>query len=107
MATNLSAVQNGEQIDFTFDATTGVSAVWLSLEYWNGTSYQQIPAADITGVDYKVGYQAGRVVTGNGKALSWTGAEAAFANTANSAVKLRCSFHGNDSSTVESGLFFS
>ncbi len=103
---NFVAAQNGNQIDFSFDSTTSISAVWLKVEYWDGSAYQQINPSSLSGDDYQLGYFGGRITSGNDKTLSWLNAQSLLAGRAGQDIKLRLTaFHGAESFVIESPIF--
>ena len=71
---NLSAERSGDAAIVTFDSNTATHDLWLKLEYYDGSSYQTVPAASISGDYYSVGYRTGRIAAGNTRSISWNSA---------------------------------
>lgn len=75
---NISATQLGNDIVINFDTNTSIHDLWLKLEYYDGSGYQVVTPASITGDTYSVGYYRGRIVSGAAQALVWNSASSVF-----------------------------
>jgi len=75
---NISATQSGDDIAVTFDTNTASHALWLKLEYYDGSAYQPIAPSGVSGDEYEIGYYSGRVASGAGRGVLWHNAAATF-----------------------------
>jgi parallel beta-helix repeat protein len=100
--TNLLASQSGDDIAIGFDTNTATHALWIELEYYDGATYQSIPATAISGTSYEIGYQSGRITSGSGRALTWVGADSIF-GLGNHTTRIRATVaHGGSSASIVS-----
>ena len=102
---NVQGATSGYDVVLTFDTNTSVHDLWASFEYWDGSAYQPIPAASLSGETYSVGYKTGRVISGSAVAVTWNNAHDIFGDTPQ-LTKIRATVeHGGVSANATSEDF--
>jgi len=102
---NVSAVHSGPKVEITFDAAAVAKSVWITAEYWDGTTYILIPPSELSGDSYVEGYRTGRIEGGTGRTVSWDSAGTVLSGQRiDSNIRLTVE-HGEGASTSESNDF--
>lgn len=106
LISNIVATQDGNDLDLVFDTTTPVSQAWISLEYWDGDAYQELPISSLSGSSAVQGYDGWRIETGSSRSITVQGINSFFDGMTLNNTKIQITLrHGLQSGTAESGSF--
>lgn len=88
---NFALQQVDEKLMLTFDSNASVTAAWIKAEYFDGISYKEIPAGELSGDFYVVGFNdRGRIgLNSLDNSLVWNNFKDKFPDGSNSSVVVR------------------